>query len=486
MNAFRPLIGLLLFSTLSYSQAPAQNCGCESKPLPPVIAIVNDVKITSTELDTPLQERLQQLRQHVIDARKGELDVQINSLLLDDEARRRGISSAQLLKLEVEQKVPTPTDAEAQDFYNQNKSRIGDEFPRIKQDIIEYLRDQRRREIAQAFFSRLRGTAQIKTEVPAATAPLTAADRSRVFAVVNGRNITSAEIEDSLLPLIADVQEQMYALRKNTLDVKINDLLLEREAKLKNKTSKELLAELDAKTPVVTDQDALKFFNDNKDRINGPYDKVKAQIIEYLIETEKDKQTRAFADQLRSHAQLQVFLTAPEPPVYKIATDDQPTKGNIKAAVTLIEFTDYQCPICAQQQSVLERVVTEFGDRIRFVVRDFPLSQHQQAWKAAEAAEAAREQGKYWEFVQLLYTRQSALEPEKLKQYATELGLDRAKFDAALDSGRFNEQVRRDVFDGERLGIGGTPTLFLNGQRLRDHSYESLKAAIEAALKKAA
>ena len=166
MNAFRPLIGLLLFSTPAYSQAPAQNCGCESKPLPPVIAIVNDVKITSAELDTPLEERLQQLRQHVIDARKGELDVQINSLLLDDEARRRGISSAELLKLEVEQKVATPTDAEAQDFYNQNKSRIGDEFPRIKQDIIEYLRDQRRREIAQAFFSRLRGTAQIKTVQP--------------------------------------------------------------------------------------------------------------------------------------------------------------------------------------------------------------------------------------------------------------------------------------------------------------------------------
>lgn len=86
----------------------------------------------------------------------------------------------------------------------------------------------------------------------------------------------------------------------------------------------------------------------------------------------------------------------------------------------------------------------------------------------------------------MLYTRQSALESEKLKQYATELGLDRAKFDAALDSGKFSDKVRRDVFDGQRVGVNSTPSLFLNGRPLSDRSYEALKAAIEAALKKPA
>ena len=121
---------------------------------------------------------------------------------------------------------------------------------------------------------------------------------------------------------------------------------------------------------------------------------------------------------------------------------------------------------------------------MRFVVRDFPLSQHADAEKAAEAAEAAREQGKYWEYAALLFQNQSALQTDKLKEYATRTGLDCAKFDAALDSGRFADKVQRDLNDGERVGVNGTPTFFINGLRATDASYETLKAALDAALKK--
>ncbi|HKG15313.1 MAG TPA: thioredoxin domain-containing protein, partial [Pyrinomonadaceae bacterium] len=124
----------------------------------------------------------------------------------------------------------------------------------------------------------------------------------------------------------------------------------------------------------------------------------------------------------------------------------------------------------------------EYGERVRLVVRDFPLSQHADAQKAAEAAEAAREQGKYWEYVAILFQNQSALQADKLKEYASHVGLDRAKFDAALDSGKFTESVRRDLHDGDRAGVVGTPTVFLNGRRVTDTSYEGLKAAVEAAL----
>ncbi len=127
--------------------------------------------------------------------------------------------------------------------------------------------------------------------------------------------------------------------------------------------------------------------------------------------------------------------------------------------------------------------MSEFGDRVRLVVRDFPLSQHANAPKAAEAAEAAREQGKYWEYVAVLFRNQSALEVDKLKQYASELGLDRARFDASLDSGKFAEKVQRDVLDGRKLGINGTPTFYVNGKRVSDRSYDGLKATIEATLK---
>ena len=120
---------------------------------------------------------------------------------------------------------------------------------------------------------------------------------------------------------------------------------------------------------------------------------------------------------------------------------------------------------------------------MRFVFRDFPLKQHADAQKAAEAAEAAREQGKYFDFTAILFHNQSALQVDKLKQYAQVLGLDRAKFDSALDTGRFADKVQRDLADGEKVGVKGTPTLFVNGRRVDDITYGGVKAALDAALK---
>jgi protein-disulfide isomerase len=204
--------------------------------------------------------------------------------------------------------------------------------------------------------------------------------------------------------------------------------------------------------------------------------------VQYLRDVETRKATVALAERLRTVMQVRTFLAPPEPPVYKIATDDQPTKGSPAASVTLVEFTDYQCPSCAKAQPALERITSEYGERVRLVVRDYPLTQHKDAQKAAEAAEAAREQGKYWEYTALLFQNQSALQTDRLKEYASRAGLDRAKFDAALDSGRFAESVHRDLQDGDRVGVMGTPTVFVNGRRVADTSYEGLKAAVKAAL----
>nr|MDQ5835853.1 DsbA family protein [Acidobacteriota bacterium] len=191
------------------------------------------------------------------------------------------------------------------------------------------------------------------------------------------------------------------------------------------------------------------------------------------------------AAELRRSAQIQMLLTAPEPPTYAIATDDQPTRGNQAATVTVVEFTDYQCPSCAQAQPMVESLIREYGDRVRLVVRDFPLERHPDAFRAAQAAEAARAQGKYWEYTALLMQHQSALDAAHLKEYATRLGLDRQKFDAALDSGQYAAQVQRDVDDGDQIGVGGTPTFFVNGRRLAENTYEALKTATEAALRAA-
>jgi len=133
----------------------------------------------------------------------------------------------------------------------------------------------------------------------------------------------------------------------------------------------------------------------------------------------------------------------------------------------------------------LERLVTEYGGKVRLVTRDFPLSQHTEAFKAAEAAEAARDQGKYWEYIHILLRNQSTLSVEKLKAFAGELALDQGRFDSALDSGKFAESVQRDLEDGMRLGVNGTPAIFVNGKRVTAKGYDELKASVDQALKAA-
>jgi protein-disulfide isomerase len=463
--------------------ASAVDCACEGEPLPEVVAVVNGVRITKQEVESRIAPQIAELRKSVIDARARELDLQINSRLLDAEAKKRGKTTTKLLEEEVVAKVAAPTEAEAQKFYNENKARINADFNTVKAELISYLHNQRQRDMAKQFADRLRTTAAVKVNVPTPTPPANAAERARVFAVVNGEQITSAQIEDSLKPLIFGVQERIYQLRKTEVDLRINDALLEQEAQKRKVTTKALLdAEIDTKVRPITDAEAQTFYEQNKERVGGEFAQIKPQIVQYLQEAQKRDLQAAFAGQLRKAAALQVNLRAPESPVLQISTDDQPVKGNPTAPVTIVEFTDFQCPSCAAAQPTLERLVAEYGDRVRLVVRDFPLDQHEFAVKAAEAAEAARAQGKYWEYASLLFTNQKALSVDKLKEYATQVGLDRQKFDAALDSGQMADKVQRDLMDGIRLGVNSTPSFFINGRVANERTYEGLKAAIEKAL----
>ncbi|HEU4933633.1 MAG TPA: thioredoxin domain-containing protein, partial [Pyrinomonadaceae bacterium] len=122
-----------------------------------------------------------------------------------------------------------------------------------------------------------------------------------------------------------------------------------------------------------------------------------------------------------------------------------------------------------------------YGNKVRFVVRDFPLNQHENAHKAAEAANAANAQGKYFEYITVLFKNQKALDVPSLKKYASDLGLDRTRFDAALDRGTYASEVRKDITDGELYGVGRTPTIFVNGVQLRVLSADGLRSAIDRA-----
>jgi protein-disulfide isomerase len=459
-----------------------EDCACESQILPDALAIVNGVRITRRDIEKATEKPVNQLQRQVIEARNRELDLQINSRLLAIEAKKRGISTTKLLEQEVVAKAKEPTEAELQAFYDQNKARIKAEFKDAREDVLRYLRDQRQREGARRFAEGLRATIETRVEMAEAAPPRDEAERARVRAIVKGQRITSGDIEDSLKPFIFDVQERVYKLRKDELDLSINDTLLVQEAQRRKITTTSLL-DTEVKPRTVTEAEAQAFYEQNKDRVSGQFSETKDSIIRYLEQVEVRKAERTFLEQLRAGASIQVFLVAPESPVFSISTADQPTLGNAAALVTIVEFTDYQCPSCAATQPDLKRLVKEFGDKVKLVARDFPLSQHVDAFKAAEAAEAAREQGKYWEYVEILMRNQSALGVGKLKDYAGELALDRGRFDQALESGKFAEAVQRDLEDGMKLGIDSTPTVFINGRRVSDKSYDALKASIELALK---
>lgn len=468
------------------TSAPAsENCGCESQVLPETLAVVNGVKITAVEIQKSTGDAVSQLQRQVIEARKRELDLLINSKLLTLEAKKRGISTVKLLEQEVVGKVKRPTQVEAQAFFDQNKARIKGEFKDVADDIVSYLLEQRQQEEAKKFAGTLRTANEVKVFVTEVAPPATQADRVRVLATIKGESITSADIENSLLPMIFEVQQQVYKLRKDELELSINDALLTQEAQ-KRKITTNALLEAEVKPKPVTEQQTQTFYDQNKERVSGDFAQTKDAIKQYLEQIEVRQAERAFVEKLRAVATIQTFLVAPESPVFSISTTDQPSLGNANAPVTIVAFTDYQCPGCAEMHPDLERLVKELGDKVRLVTRDFPLNQHADAFKAAEAAEAAREQGKYWEYIHILMRNQSTLSVDKLKAFAGELALDQTRFDSALDSGKFAESVQRDLEDGIKLGINGTPTIFVNGRRVSAKGYDELKATVEQALKAAA
>lgn len=186
----------------------------------------------------------------------------------------------------------------------------------------------------------------------------------------------------------------------------------------------------------------------------------------------------------------------PTPTEAKAEVDDDPFLGDTNAPVTLIEFSDYQCPYCGRFfQTTLPQLKKEYIDtgKLKYVFRDFPLPFHQQAQKASEAAQCAGDQGKYWEMHDLIFKNQRAMQVEDLKGYAENLGLNKANFDKCLDGDKYTEEVKKDMADGRKVGVRGTPSFVLgkstkdgkiDGKFLRGaQSYQSFKEEIDSLLK---
>ncbi len=166
----------------------------------------------------------------------------------------------------------------------------------------------------------------------------------------------------------------------------------------------------------------------------------------------------------------------------EVRSDDY-IRGDENAPVTLVEWSDFECSYCGRLTPILEQVLEDYDGQVRLIYRHFPLSFHTTAQKAAEAAECAGDQGKFWEMHDIMFENQSALQVDDLKGYAVELGMNATTFNDCLDSSKYEEKVGNDFDEGVAAGVQGTPATFVNGTLVSGaQPYESFAATIDAAL----
>ncbi len=452
------------------------------EPLPPVLlAVVNGQNVTTAEIDPKAREEVESLPSKIAEARRQVLELEINTLLLEGEARKRKLTSQQLYDIEVTKKLTPPTAAEINKFIQENGDQLDQVDPaHAREEVAAFLLGEKEARVSGDLVKRLRASTPI---VKGADFTGDNLAPSVVLATIGGRTITAGKVNERLKPVIYRLRLNSWEVQKPALDTTINDLLLLAEANRRNVPPEEIVRkEISERIKPPTDAAVEKFYADNKARIREDLNSIRPQIANYLQEQDRERLEKEFSERLRKGADIRLLASEPEPPVQAINLDDDPSRGDANAPVTIVEFTDFQCPSCAAMHPILEDVLKTYGNKVRLVIRDFPLSMHAHARKAAEAANAAHAQGKFFEYAALMFKRQNALDVPSLKKYASEIGLNRAQFDAELDSGKYAPEVRHDVSEGEMYGIDSTPTIFVNGVALRVFSADGLKQAVDRAL----
>jgi protein-disulfide isomerase len=300
-------------------------------------------------------------------------------------------------------------------------------------------------------------------------------------ATVAGTPISREDLEKHVKPKLAEIENERYEALSEGLDEMISEQLFEKEAKSRNVTVEQLEAtEITAKVPEPSDAEIQKVYDENKAQLgNQTLDQVKPRIVEFLKQQKAGERQQAFVDELKAKYKTTINL---KPPVVEVATAGRPARGPDKAPITIIAFSDYQCPYCKRAHATVEQVMKTYGDKVKLVYRDYPLPFHENARPAALAAACANAQGKFWEFHQKLWGA-SDLSTANLKAMAGEVGLDQKKFDECLDKQEFKAAIEKDIADGAAVGVTGTPAFFINGRMLSGaQPFEKFKQVIDEEL----
>ncbi|MBP6004016.1 MAG: thioredoxin domain-containing protein [Pyrinomonadaceae bacterium] len=401
---------------------------------PEVIAAVNGLPANMAKLRTDLLEGM------------------IGDALLAAEAKSQAITSEKLIT-SVTSKVAAPTAAAINKVYQANLAALDNKpLAEVRPSIVSYLKRDAQQRALIAYVGTLKTKYKAVKGMDVNAVNLKPTD---ILATIGAKTITAQQFEDAnrieLFEAAADISDAVVDdLESRVLDTLIND---------------------EARSAGIEPTDYIAREITNK-------------LKEYSDE-ERYALTDALQTRLFAKYKVNILYKQPQPLVEMISVDDDPAQGPSDAPVTVVMFSDFQCPACSATHPVLKKAMAAYPGKIRFVVRDLPLTNiHENAFNAALAAGAANAQGKFAEYGELLYQRQNALDVASLKAYAAELGLNVKQFEIDFSSEKIAAEVRKDMADAEQYRITSTPTIFINGIRVRRLSESGFRTAIERALAK--
>lgn len=417
-----------------------------------MLATATGITVKLADLPPDIQESVADLPQSIARVRVSLLDEMVNQRVLSIEARSQNTSVGKLVAIE-KAKVAGPSEQQIKATLEANAETLSElKAEEARRRVIAYLRsDGEQKQIAN-LVTRLRIKYKFVKGKDVNAPTISPTD---VVATVDNTGITSRQFEDFAKIALYEARADLSDAISDAIDEQLVNSMIQAEAKAQNTDASTIIAkELTNKMVDYTDEERQRL---ERTFISGLYSKYKAKIL----------------------------YQAPESPLQNVSADDDPSIGPADAPVTVIMFSDFQCPTCSATHPRLKEAIAAFPGKVRFVVRDFPLeSIHDHSLDAAKAAAAANMQGKFFEYIDILYKNQDSLDPASLKKYAAQIGLNVAQFDIDFNSEKTVAEIRKDLADGEILNITGTPTIFVNGRLVHELSVDSFKSAIEKALSK--
>jgi len=287
------------------------------------------------------------------------------------------------------------------------------------------------------------------------------------LAVFEGKPLYEQDLPAADQVQLEKMMQQVYSVQLRALHTTTERRLVAAEAKRRGVTPEELFkTEVLAKVADPTDQQVRDSYEARKEQINQPFETAQDSVRRALKDTAIQKAQTVYVQTLSQSALNDgTLVLLIKPPKVDVIADASRLRGDVNAPITIVEFSDYGCPFCRAAEATMNQLLAKYPGKVKLSYRDFPLRDvHPQAQQAAEASRCAGEQGRYWDYHDLLFTPPQKNTREELSQDARTLKLDEARFDACLTSGRFRQQIDFDVMQGSRAGVVSTPGFFINGK----------------------